>query len=279
MSGPSKADELLRWQGGQATTAPDWLAVEEPLEVHVGDEPFTVTMRTPGDDFSLVAGLLFSEGVIRCASDVVVMAHCASGSDTAWANRVKVQLAEGMAPALAAARNLISSTSCGLCGKAAIDQLAMQFAPLDDGLVINPEVIYRLPETLRAHQQGFDRTGGLHAAALFTATGKLELFAEDVGRHNAVDKVIGQGLWAGTPAFESQVLVVSGRLSYEIVQKALVARIPVVAAVSAPSTLAVDLARAFNLTLVGFLRGNGMNVYSGGARIGRALYPVMQASE
>jgi FdhD protein len=234
-------------------------------------------MRTPGDDFSLVAGLLFSEGVIRSASDIVVMAHCASGSDTAWANRVKVQLAEGLAPPLAAARNLISSSSCGLCGKAAIDDLAARCIPLSDGLVIRPDALYRMPEAMRAQQQGFDRTGGLHAAALFTPTGKLELFAEDVGRHNAVDKVIGQGLWAGAPGFESQVLVVSGRLSYEIVQKALVARIAVVAAVSAPSTLAVDLARAFNLTLVGFLRGNGMNVYSGGDRIGRALYPVMQA--
>ncbi len=264
---PGARTRVDRWDGPRRESVSDALAVEEPLAVRVNDQPFTVTMRTPGDDLALVAGLLFAEGVIRSADDIALMVHCGSGEDADWANAVKVVLGDGRTVPLASARNLVSATSCGLCGKTTIDALRVDQEPLPNGPAIPAALLYALPEAMRARQEVFASTGGLHAAALFDADGQLVAVGEDVGRHNAVDKVIGRALTDRLVPLERHVLMVSGRLSYEIVQKAIAARVPVVAAISAPSTLAVELASAFNQTLVGFLRGERMNVYCGGDRI------------
>jgi FdhD protein len=263
---------VLRIRGPQHTTRPDTVAAEEPLEIRLDGTPLAVTMRTPGDDFDLVHGFLATEGVITGPADVGGLRYCdsvdAEGRNTY--NVVDVDLAPGVPmPDTGLERNFYTSSSCGVCGKASIDAIRTKtrYDVDADGLRLPLEVLLGLPDTLRAAQQVFDKTGGLHAAGLFTATGELGALREDVGRHNAVDKVIGDGVREGRLPLSGQVLMVSGRASFELTQKAAMAGIPVLAAVSAPSSLAVELAREVGITLVGFLRGDGCNVYTRTERI------------
>ena len=263
---------VVRRVAGGSTRRPDTLAVEEPLELRVGGEPFTVTMRTPGHDVDLALGFLLAEGVIRGPQDVVTARHCpdaavdADGNPTH--NVVEIVLAPGVAPPPQAQRRLVSS-ACGVCGSESVDAVRARCATdlTTDGVAVGASVLAGLPEKLRAAQRVFDRTGGLHAAGLFTAAGDLVCVREDVGRHNAVDKVVGWALQSGRVPLAGHVLQVSGRASFELVQKAWAAGCPVLAAVSAPSSLAVDLAADAGMTLVGFSRGESFNVYSGDARI------------
>jgi FdhD protein len=258
---------VLRIRGPHAATRPDTVAAEEPLEIRLGGTPLAVTMRTPGDDFDLVHGFLATEGVITGPDDVAGLRYCdsvdADGRNTY--NVVDVDLADGVtAPDTALDRNFYTSSSCGVCGKASIDAIRTRtrFDVAGDPARLPLEVLLSLPDRLRAAQQVFDKTGGLHAAGLFTADGELVALREDVGRHNAVDKVVGDAVRAGRLPLTGHVLMVSGRSSFELTQKAAMAGVPVLAAVSAPSSLAVELAREVGITLVGFLRGDGCNVYS-----------------
>ncbi|MEU7636000.1 formate dehydrogenase accessory sulfurtransferase FdhD [Streptomyces sp. NPDC039016] len=266
---------VIRIRDGAVSSRPDTLVAEEPLEIRLNGKPLAITMRTPGDDFALAAGFLVSEGVLARADELATIVYCAGatadGANTY--NVVDVRLAEGVAvPDLTLERNFYTTSSCGLCGKASLDAVrttarwALDTAP-EPALRIDPETLAALPDRLRSAQQVFDRTGGLHAAALFTADGELLDVREDVGRHNAVDKIVGRALQDGRLPLSSCVLMVSGRASFELAQKAVMAGIPVLAAVSAPSSLAVDLATETGLTLVGFLRGRSMNVYAGAHRL------------
>ncbi|MFI9028293.1 formate dehydrogenase accessory sulfurtransferase FdhD [Streptomyces sp. NPDC053560] len=264
---------VIRIRDGAVSTRPDTLVAEEPLEIRLGGKPLAITMRTPGDDFALAAGFLVSEGVLSSADELANIVYCAGatedGSNTY--NVVDVQLAPGVAlPDITLERNVYTTSSCGLCGKASLDAVrtTARFALRDDdGMTLTPETLSVLPDRLRAAQRVFDRTGGLHAAGLFTADGELLDLREDVGRHNAVDKIIGRAVQQGRLPLSDTVLMVSGRASFELAQKAVMAGIPVLAAVSAPSSLAVDLAAETGLTLVGFLRGKSMNIYAGEQRI------------
>ena len=259
--------------GRPTTVVPDTLIAEEPLELRISGRAIAVTMRTPGDDMDLLAGFLVSEGVIRTRDDLAAMRYCA-GADADGHNTYNVldaELAGHVAePASSLQRSLVTTSACGLCGKTAIEQVevALPYDLTDDRVVIDAEWLCSLPAALRAGQQLFERTGGLHAAALFDAVTRERLVVrEDVGRHNAVDKVIGWALRAGRLPAHRAVLAVSGRASFELTQKAAVAGIPALAAISAPSALAADLAERVGLTLVGFLRGTSMVVYAGAARI------------
>ncbi|WP_330261413.1 formate dehydrogenase accessory sulfurtransferase FdhD [Streptomyces sp. NBC_00539] len=264
---------VVRIRGGVAGTRPDTLVAEEPLEIRLNGKPLAITMRTPGDDFALAAGFLVSEGVLAHAADLQAVTYCEGtaedGSNTY--NVVNVRLAPGVAlPDISLERNVYTTSSCGLCGKASLE--AVRTATRFPGLAADPvrvraAVLAELPDRLRAAQKVFDRTGGLHAAALFSAEGELLDVREDVGRHNAVDKIIGRALQSGRLPLGGAVLLVSGRASFELAQKAVMAGIPVLAAVSAPSSLAVDLALESGLTLVGFLRGQDMNIYAGEDRV------------
>jgi FdhD protein len=259
--------------GAPAATAVDTLVAEEPLELRVGGRPLAVTMRTPGDDMDLFAGFLVSEGVVRRREDLVTMRYCA-GTDEAGHNTYNVLDATVPDDALATLpgvqRALVTTSACGLCGKASIDAVDVDgpYALREDGLVVTAAWLAGLPQRLREAQKVFDRTGGLHAAALFdAATDDLLVLREDVGRHNAVDKVIGWALREDRLPLRGTVLLVSGRASFELAQKATVAGIPLLAAVSAPSSLAVDLAERVGLTLIGFLRDPTMVVYTGHERV------------
>ena len=251
----------------------DVLAVEEPLEIRVGGTQLAITMRTPGHDFDLAAGFLVSEGVIAKGSDFGAARYCAGatvdGENTY--NVLDVTLGFGVpAPDPSLERNFYTTSSCGLCGKASIDAVRTlsRHAVSDDPLTIDAELLATFPDRLRAGQDVFEKTGGLHAAALFDGrTGELLVLREDVGRHNAVDKVVGWALKENLLPLTGMVLMVSGRASFELTQKASMAGIPVLAAVSAPSSLAVELAGELGLTVVGFLRGNSMVVYSADQRI------------
>jgi FdhD protein len=258
---------VLRIRGSVHATRPDTVASEEPLEIRLGGTPLAVTMRTPGDDFDLVHGFLATEGVISSAGDLAGLRYCNSVDDEGrnTYNVVDVDLAPGVAmPDTSLERNFYTSSSCGVCGKASIDAIRTKtrFDVAGDPVRLPLGVLLALPDRLRAEQQVFDKTGGLHAAGLFTGDGELVALREDVGRHNAVDKVIGDGVRAGRLPLAGHVLLVSGRASFELTQKAAMAGIPVLAAVSAPSSLAVELAREVGITLVGFLRGDGCNVYT-----------------
>jgi FdhD protein len=261
--------------GRPAATRPDTLAGEEPLEIrlrHAGAEaaPLAVTMRTPGDELDLALGFLFTEGVIRAADDVVTAQLCAGADTPNTYNVVDVLLAPHVPPpAVGAERNFYTTSSCGVCGKASIEAIRTRssYDVAADPLTVSAELLAGLPERLRSAQRGFSRTGGLHAAGVFDADGRPRWIREDVGRHNAVDKVIGAALRSGALPLGGQVLLVSGRASFELTQKAWMAGIPLLAAVSAPSTLAVDLAAEAGMTLVGFLRGDTMNVYTAQRRI------------
>jgi len=257
---------------GVATARPDVLAAEEPLEIRVGGKPLTVTMRTPGSDFDLARGFLVSEGVVAADTEISAIRYCAGATSDGGNtyNVLDVTLAEGVAlPDVSVERNFYTTSSCGLCGKASLEAVRTnsRWRVDRDPVRLSPATIATLPDKLRAAQRVFDRTGGLHAAGLFDASGELWCVREDVGRHNAVDKVIGWALDQGRLPLTGTTLMVSGRASFELVQKAVMAGIPSLAAVSAPSSLAVDLAREMGLTLIGFLRGSSMNIYSGAERI------------
>ncbi|MQA33710.1 formate dehydrogenase accessory sulfurtransferase FdhD [Modestobacter roseus] len=258
---------VLRIRGDLHSQRPDTVASEEPLEIRLGGTPLAVTMRTPGDDFDLVHGFLATEGVIRSTDDLAGLRYCNSVDDAGrnTYNVVDVDLAPGVeAPDTALDRNFYTSSSCGVCGKASIDAIRTRtsYDIAGDGARLTLETLLALPDRLRAAQQVFDKTGGLHAAGLFTLDGELVALREDVGRHNAVDKVIGNAVREGRVPLSGHVLMVSGRSSFELTQKAAMAGIPVLAAVSAPSSLAVELAQQFGMTLIGFLRGDGCNVYT-----------------
>ncbi|MFI7072744.1 formate dehydrogenase accessory sulfurtransferase FdhD [Micromonospora sediminicola] len=254
----------------------DTLSVEEPLEIRVGPggpgrrRPLAVTMRTPGDDLDLAIGFLLTEGLIRSAEDVHTAQLCAGAETPNTYNVVDVVLSAGVPePTTDPARNFYTTSSCGVCGKASIESVRTRsrFAVREDPLAVTAELLAALPDRLRAAQRAFDRTGGLHAAGLFTADGELVVLREDVGRHNAVDKVIGWAVREDLLPLAGHVLLVSGRASFELTQKAWMAGVPLLAAVSAPSTLAVELAEEAGMTLIGFLRGPTMNVYAGAQRV------------
>ncbi|BBH65386.1 sulfurtransferase FdhD [Actinoplanes sp. OR16] len=249
---------------------PDELAAEEPLEIRVRKNPLAVTMRTPGHDIDLAMGFLLTEGVIGKADDVLTAQLCAGTDTPNTYNVVDVVLDPHVPPPVTdPSRNFYTTSSCGVCGKASIDAVRTRslFDVAGDPLEIPATVLAGLPEKLRKAQRTFDRTGGLHAAGLFTATGDLLVLREDVGRHNAVDKVIGWALREGRLPLAGHVLMVSGRASFELTQKAWMAGLPLLAAVSAPSTLAVELADEAGMTLIGFLREPRMNIYAGAQRV------------
>jgi FdhD protein len=261
--------DVLRVADGGAESTCDRVAHEEPLEIQLGGAALAVVMRTPGDDIELVTGFLLTERIVEALADVESVRHCSEvANPDAEDNVVRVVLRPGIRTDLEKLRrNLFASSSCGVCGKATLENALATAAPLDDPARIEASLLLALPERLRAAQRAFDETGGLHAAGLFDAEGRLLVAREDVGRHNAVDKVIGWAARAGRMPLAGHLLVVSGRASFEIVQKALAARIPIVAAVSAPSSLAVALAQSAGIALIGFLRGRGFNVYGARERV------------
>ena len=277
-----KRTRVLAFDEDAARERSDEVAAEEPLEIRLvaggRSKTLAVTMRTPGADFQLVAGYLHGEGIVADRRDITRLRYCTDPELDA-AQQYNVVSAELAAPELpdlpGLDRHSFTSSACGVCGRARIDSLeASGCRPLPRGLEVPPDVLLRLPATLRESQGIFDRTGGLHAAGLFTTQGELLCLREDVGRHNAVDKVIGWGLLEGRLPLSAHILMVSGRSSYEIVQKALVARVPVVCSVSAPSSLAVDVAAKFGMTLVGFLRDRRFNVYAGAERVRERAAPA-----
>jgi FdhD protein len=259
-------------RGGRAREHADRLAAEEPMEIRVegpGSEALSVavTMRTPGGDFELAAGFLFTEGLIGSRDEIRRVSYCEDlAPDEQHYNVVTVELT-GAFDAERLKRNFYTTSSCGICGKATLEHVEVACARVAPGPEVSREVISRLPNELRRAQRVFDQTGGLHAAGLFAPTGKLLSLREDVGRHNAVDKVVGEALLAGDVPLAGRILFVSGRTSFEIVQKAGVAGIPVVAAVSAPTSLAVDAAERLGMTVVGFVRDERFNVYTHPDRI------------
>jgi FdhD protein len=267
--------EIWMFEGDGVTPFPDELATEEPLEIRLataaGLRPVAVTLRTPGADEELAAGFLYAEAVIARRTDLAGLSAGRAGTGATVGGQVTVRLAPGIEPDLAPLeRHFTTTSACGLCGKASLDALLLGKNPaLPAGPRVSPALLYGLPDKLRAAQGVFQSTGGLHAAGLFSPIGELLAVREDVGRHNAVDKLVGWALLTDRLPFHDRILLVSGRAGYEIVQKALVAEAPIVCAVSAPSSLAVSLARRFGITLVGFLRPGRLNVYSGIERIVR----------
>jgi FdhD protein len=257
---------ICRVKGHTASPSSDLLAVEEPLEIRLGRRSLSVTMRTPGNDFELAAGFLFSEGMIRDFAQIRSVSRLGDRNP----NIVVVELAEeGGKRSLQAQRNFVMTSACGLCGKASLQDLEMNACPTlsNDDVQITPEIIHQMPDRLREAQDVFESTGGLHAAALFDLKGELESLREDIGRHNAVDKLIGATLSEYRTPLGNSLLLVSGRASFELVQKALMAGVPVMAAVGAPSSLAVATAERSGITLIGFARSGRFNVYTGRRRI------------
>ena len=271
--------QIIRWNRSKPTHVEDELVVEEPLEIRVGQQSLIVIMRTPGHDFELAAGFLYTESLINSVDDIEIIAYCDEENATTktngqysslslFQNIVNVRLLQELNLVQAGwQRHFHANASCGLCGKMTIESVKHQVDSLDSGFRLNQKVFYELNDQLRAAQPVFEKTGGLHAAGLFNENGELLIVREDIGRHNAVDKVIGQALLSDMLPLDRHVLMVSGRASFEIVQKALFARIPIIVAVSAASTLAVDLAEEGNLTLIGFMREQRMAVYSHPERI------------
>jgi FdhD protein len=260
-----------KFEGHSSTPCQDLLAVEEPLEIRLADRTVAITMRTPGNDFELAAGFLFNEGIIESSHQIRDIGWSkASKNPRQASNSVTVEVQAGVEIDYARLeRHFYTTSSCGVCGKASIEALQMQGCPVlpRDSPVIDASLIYGLPQVLRAEQAVFERTGGLHAAALFNSSGELALLREDVGRHNAVDKLIGAEVLANRTPLHDSLILVSGRASFELVQKALMAGIPILAAVGAPSSLAVETAQRFHMTLLGFVRGERFNIYSGASRI------------
>ncbi|MFN8508444.1 MAG: formate dehydrogenase accessory sulfurtransferase FdhD [Dehalococcoidia bacterium] len=268
---------IARFRDGAWVGVDDAVSCEEPMEIRLLWEDdgelqrrsIAITMRTPGDDFALAAGFLFGEGIVRALDDVVDVSYCTDEAEDQAFNIVTVTLRPGLAfDPSRLERNFFTTSSCGVCGKATLDALEVQgCAAVPAGFHVAPESILAMPAALRQAQAGFAATGGIHAAGLFDPDGTLVAMKEDVGRHNALDKVIGEQLLAGRADLGRHALLLSGRASFELLQKALVARIPVVCAVGAPSSLATDLAESFGMTLVGFVRPGNFNVYTGRERI------------
>jgi FdhD protein len=264
-----RSEPILRFETGVFGAREDRVSVEEPLEIRVGATTLAVTMRTPGHDFELAAGWLLAEGIVHRPEEIVRIEHCREvRSPEEEGNVVLVRTTEPAGAHVERARRLlVTSSSCGLCGKGSIESIRGEFPPPDARGRFDAAVLGRLPEVLRAQQASFALTGGLHAAGIFTLDGTLLVCREDIGRHNAVDKAIGVLFREGRLPLSETILLVSGRVSFEIVQKALAAGIPIVAAVSAPSSLAIDLARSSGMALAGFLREGGFNLYSGEERL------------
>lgn len=277
--GPTRVERVARYRDGARSRDRDVLVVEEPMEIRVawvdaatGErrmEPLAVTMRTPGNDFELVAGFLHGEGVVRAPDDLMELTYCKGTEGGQEYNTVEARLRPGVPFDLERMRrNVYATSSCGVCGKASLDAVdAAGCETLPPGPEIRAALLPTLPDRLRDRQEAFDRTGGLHAAGLFRPSGACLGVHEDVGRHNAVDKVLGEAFLARALPRRDALLVVSGRASFELVQKAVMAGVPALVAVGAPSTLAVDLARRFGQTLVGFARDGGFNVYAGEERV------------
>lgn len=267
MSTEASESEILRvsttrlHRDGIPESLEDITAREEPLEIRVEGRSVAVVMRTPGHDAELTAGFLVTEGVVQKPRDVLEITQCPVTTDSKG-NVVDVLLGSAVVNWDSLTRHVFSASSCGLCGKTSIDSVFQKFQPVTSDWKVSPEVIWSLPDKLRAAQETFSKTGGLHASAIFDLEGNLVVLREDVGRHNALDKVLGHGLLNGLLPFDRHILLVSGRVSFEIIQKALAGGIAVVAAISAPSSLAVEFADTANQTLVGFLRGGTMNVYT-----------------
>jgi FdhD protein len=258
--------QVTEWNDGEVRVVDDSLAAEEPMEIRLGGSPLTVTMRTPGHDLELAAGFLLTEGIIQSPDQIAAM-RTAIPANSTKANLVEVELKDSSFESADLQRNFFAASSCGICGKASIEAVRLRGLQHPDATFrFDPERLCTLPDALRAEQAIFSRTGGLHAAALFDEHGDVLALREDIGRHNAVDKIVGWALREGRLPLSRHVLLVSGRGGFEIVQKALAARIPILASVSAPSSLAVKLARELGLTLIGFLRGRRFVVYSGGFR-------------
>ena len=262
---------VLRLEDGIAAEVDDRVAVEEPLEVRVNGAPFAVIMRTPGQDLPLAAGFLLAEDVVREATEIAAIEQCDDVEDEARGNVLNVTVTGDAAARVTARlgerRQIITTAACGLGGRRTIESIRSRVASVGGAWTVPAAVITSLPGALREAQTAFDQTGGIHAAALCDLTGRVRLSAEDVGRHNALDKIVGRALLDGRVPLDDALLVVSGRSSYELVQKALLAGVPLVAGVSAPSSLAVELARATGITLCGFVRGASMNVYTHPHRI------------
>ena len=267
--------QIRRWTDGKWSESPDMVVTEEPLQLMLDGDALSVVMRTPGHDVELSLGLMFSEGVLRSAADVQAIRISAEAGELEAGVAVESSLVESnqvdihlrIKARRKPERSMLSSSACGVCGTVMIEDLRRDLALLPAGPAVDPGLLPGLVERLRSGQGVFDRTGGLHAAGLFTAAGELVYLREDVGRHNAVDKVVGRALLDERVPASDSILVVSGRAGYEIVQKSIMAGIPILAAVGAPSSLAVALAREFNQTLVGFLKGDRFNVYSAPERL------------
>lgn len=258
--------QVTEWENGTVRAVQDSLAAEEPLEIRVNGAPVTVTMRTPGHDLELAAGFLLTEGIIESRDEIGVV-RMSDPEMGAKSNVVEVELKDRPFDTTNLQRNFFAASSCGICGKASIEAIRRRgLVPPDREFTVDPRILCGLPEKIRSQQTVFDRTGGLHAAALFNATGDLLALREDIGRHNAVDKVVGWAMREGRLPLSRSILMVSGRGGFEIAQKALVAGVPVMVSVSAPSSLAVKLARELGMTLIGFLRGERFVVYSGDFR-------------
>jgi len=268
---PTTAVRVQAWADAMWRERPDRIVTEEPMEIRIHTpgrdaEPLAVIMRTPGHDFELAVGFCVTEGIIESAADLAEVRYCL-GPDAEQEYNVVTVATRGPVDLAGRARTFASSASCGICGKATLDQLEVTCAPLGEGPRVSVSTLVELPGRLRIGQTVFDATGGLHAAGLFSADGTLRIAREDVGRHNAVDKLIGHAALASELPLDDEVLVVSGRVSFEIVQKAARAGITVLVAVSAPSSLAVATADRFGMTLVGFVRDGRANVYTGAARV------------
>lgn len=261
--------QVSEWDDGKLRRKDDYLAVEEPLEIRIGEHPLSVTMRTPGHDLELAAGFLFTEGLVQRRGQILKLQTASPESALNSGNIVQVELTPDAMPDFdKMRRHFFAASSCGICGKASIDSVRSRLLqPPNPNFRLAPKVLLRMPDALRSSQDVFERTGGLHAAALFDAGGTLLALREDIGRHNAVDKLIGWALREGRLPLAESVLLVSGRGGFEIIQKAIVAGVPVVASVSAPSSLAVQLARELRLTLIGFLRGRRFVIYAGEDRL------------
>lgn len=282
MTGASLAVDISKDQGGQTTQQEDSVAVEEPLELQLcsgtatasAAKSISITMRTPGDDVDLALGFLVSEAIISQVDDIVAANHCGDAApDSSYRNTIRVELNPDVEFDLERLqRNFYTTSSCGVCGKSSIDALRVSgCSVIDSSFSIDRGVLVSVPDDLLEKQRVFSKTGGLHAAAAFDAHGEIIVAREDVGRHNAVDKVIGALLRMGRLPAGDLALMVSGRTSFELMQKALVAGMPLLASVSAPSSLAIQLAREYGVTLVGFLRGNDFNIYANGHRVKREL--------
>ncbi len=272
--GASLKTRVTTYKSREATLRSDAVATEEPLELRIqrpdADYISTVTMRTPGNDFELATGWLLAEGVVSAREDVVKMAYCVDRSvgEEQRYNIVNVHLRPDRAADLGGIeRSFVTTSACGVCGKAGIDRLSTKAARLEEGPSVHPDVLCSLPSKLRDSQGIFERTGGLHAAGLFDSSGELLALREDVGRHNALDKLLGWALLQDFLPLRDHAVLVSGRASFELAQKSVVAGVPVLCAVSAPSSLAIEVAEQFNMTLVGFLRDERFNVYAGPQRI------------